>query len=121
MSEEYVTQALLEINGQSITEFKTVTEGERELYSPVKLMNRTGHGKKLERPTVKVDYVIPSDTPEFDFTTVQGGTLTIDRQNGTRIKYIGVYTTKIGEAHYDVEAECVVKTIEFSASKRLES
>lgn len=121
MSEEYVTQALLEINGQSITDFKTVTEGERELYGPVKLMNKTGHGKKRERPSAKLDYAIPSDGPEFDFTTVKGGTLTIDRENGTRIKYIGVYTTKIGEAHYDVDAECVVKTIEFSATKRLES
>lgn len=119
MSEEYVTQVLLEVNGQSIADFKTVTEGERELYSPVKLMNGTGHGKKLERPTAKVDYVIPSDGPEFDFANVKGGTLTIDRQNGTRIKYTGVYVTKIGEAHYDIEAECVVKTIEFSARQRI--
>ena len=120
MSEEYVTQILLEINGKSITDFKSVTEGERELYGPVKLMNTTGHGRKLERPTAKVDYVIPSDTPEFDFTQVKGGTLTIDRQNGTRIKYTGVYTIKIGEAKYDPEAECTVKQIDFSAKKRSE-
>jgi hypothetical protein len=55
---------------------------------------------------------------EFDSTTVKGGTLTIDRQNGTRIVYTGVYTTKIGKAHYDPEAECTIKTIEFSAKKR---
>ena len=121
MSEEFINQILLEVNGKSITDFKTVTEGERELYAPVKLMNGTGHSKKQERPTVKVDYAIPSDTPEFDFTTVKGGTLTIDRQNGTRIKYTGVYTTKIGEAKYDAEAECVIKAIDFSSKKRTET
>lgn len=120
MSEEYVTQVFLEINGQRI-DFKTVTEGERELWGPVKLMNKTGHGKKLERNSAEVDYPIPSDEPEFDFSKVKGGTLTIDWQNGTRIKYTGVYTTKIGKAHYDIDAECVVKTIELSAAKRLKS
>lgn len=121
MSEEYVTRVLLEVNGQSIDDFKTCTEGEREMYGTVKLMNTTGHAKKLERPTAKVDYVVPLDGTEFDFTQVIGGTLTIDRQNGTRVKYTGVYTTKIGEAKYDPETECTVKSIEFSAKKRAEA
>jgi hypothetical protein len=114
MSEEYVSQVLLEINGKSITDFKSVTEGERELYGPVKLMNTTGHMKKKERPSAKVEYVVPSDTPEFDFAQVKGGTLTIDYQNGTRKKYTGVYTTKIGELKLDGDGD-PVKTIEFSA------
>lgn len=114
MSEEYVSQVLLEINGKSITDFKSVTEGERELYGTVKLMNTTGHMKKKDRPTAKVEYVVPSDTPEFDFTTVKGGTLTIDYQNGTRKKYTGVYTTKMGELKLDGDGD-PVKTIEFSA------
>jgi hypothetical protein len=115
MSEEYVSQVLLEINGKKITDFKSVTEGERELYGAVKLMNGTGHYKKQERPTVKLDYVIPLDGAEFDFTEVRGGTITIDYQNGTRRRYTGVYTTKIGEAKFDGESEGVVRAIEFSA------
>jgi hypothetical protein len=114
MSELYVSQVLLEINGKSITDFKAVTEGERELYGTVKLMNTTGHISKQQRPTVRLDYVVPSDTPEFNFSEVKGGTITIDYQNGTRRKYTGVYTTKIGEAKFDGENE-VTKTIEFSA------
>ena len=120
MTEVYVNQVLLEINGQNITDFKTVTEGERKLYGAVNLMNTTGHSKKQERPTVKLGYAIPSDTPEFDFTQVKGGTITIDRQNGTRVKYTGVYTLTIGEAQYDEDAECVIKQIDFSAKKRSE-
>lgn len=120
MSEEYVGEVRLEINGKSITDFKSVTEGERELYGSVKVMNTTGHLKKRERPSAKVDYVVPFDTPEFDFTTVKGGTLTIDYLNGTRVKYTGVYTTKIGELKLDGEGD-PVKTIEFSAKKRTTS
>ena len=116
MSEEFVSQVLLEINGKSITDFKSVTEGERELYGAVKLMNSTGHTRKQERPTVKLEYVIPSETPEFDFSEVRGGTITIDYQNGTRRKYTGVYTTKIGEAKFG-DDDGVVKSIEFSAKK----
>lgn len=116
MSEEYVSEVLLEINGQSITDFKSVTEGERLLYEPVKLMSITGHKKKKERPSCKVEYVVPSDTTEFDFTQVKGGTLTIDYQNGTRKKYTGVYAAKIGELKLDGDGD-PVKTIEFSAKK----
>lgn len=115
-SELYVSQVLLEINGQNITDFKSVTEGEQELYGTVKLMNTTGHMKKQARPTVKVEYVVPSDVDEFDFTAVAGGTLTIDYQNGTRKKYTGVYTTKIGELKLDGDGD-PVKTIEFSAKQ----
>ena len=114
MSELYVSQVLLEVNGKSMEDFKSVTEGEQELYGAVKLMNKTGHMKKQARPTCKVEYVVPSDGPELDFTEVENGTLTIDFQNGTRKRYTGVYTTKIGELKLDGDGD-PVKTIEFSA------
>jgi len=117
MSEEYVSRVLLEINGQSITDFKTVEEKEFELHKPVNLMNDTGHIAVQPRYGVNVDYVVPSDTPEFDFTQVKGGTLTIDKLNGQRVKYTGVYTLKIGATKYDGENEAV-RAIEFSAKNR---
>ena len=43
MAEEFVSQVLLEINGKSITDFKTVEEKEFELHKTVNLMNTTGH------------------------------------------------------------------------------
>jgi hypothetical protein len=117
MSELYILRALLEINGKSITDFKSVTEGEVARYKTVNLMNTTGHAAIMPRYTVKTDYVVPFDTPEFDFSQVQGGTLTLDYQNGTRKKYGGVYVTKEGEAKFDGDNE-VVKTIEFSAKTK---
>ena len=109
---EYVRKVLLEVNGQEITDFKSVTEGERTLRVPVKLMNKTGFATVTQRPTVQVEYVIPKDSPEFDFDTVENGTLTIDYENGTRISYSGVCTDKVGQVKYDEDNDAV-KQIDF--------
>jgi len=113
---EFVSDVIVEINGQVVPEIKSATEGERDLNGTVKLMGGTGHYKKRERPTCQVKYVIPFDKAEFDFTAVNDGTLTIDYKNGVRKKYMGVYVTKIGAAEFDGEVEGVVKVVEFSAS-----
>jgi len=120
MSELYVSQVLLEVNGQSVTDFSSVEENEYEVYKAVNLMNGTGHLKTRERYGLKLDYVVPSDSEEFDFNTVAGGVITIDKQNGKRTTYTGVYVTKIGSAKYDGEKE-VTKTVEFSAKARKEN
>lgn len=117
MSDEYVSEVLLEVNGKSITDFKTVTEDPVVLRKAVKLMKKTGVMSVTPQYGVKVDYVIPKDAEEFDFASVAGGTLTIDRENGTRIKYTGVYTTEIGETKYDGDNEAV-KTISVVATKK---
>ena len=117
MAEEYVSQVLLEINGKSITDFKTVEEKEFELHKTVNLMNTTGHIGVKPRYGVNVEYVVPKDTSEFDFTQVKGGTITIDYQNGTRVKYTGVYILKVGALKHDGDKEST-KTIEFSAKER---
>lgn len=117
---EYVTNVLLEVNGQNIEDFKSVTEGEVETAKPVNLMNKTGFANMTARHTVEVDYVIPSDAPEFDFASVKNGTLTIDKQNGVRVTYTGVRTLKIGAAKYDGESEGTVRTITLGASGKVE-
>lgn len=117
MAEEYVSQVLLEINGKSITDFKNVEEKDYELHKTVNLMNTTGHITTKPRYGVNLEYVIPKDTPEFDFSQVKGGKIVIDYQNGTRVSYSGVYVLKIGAAKHDGEKE-TTKTIEFSAKDR---
>lgn len=114
---EYVSRVVLEINGQNITDFKTVSEDARVLRKAVKLMNKTGVISMSEQLGLKLGYVIPKDAPEFDFAGVAGGTVTIDYENGTRIKYTGVSTLEIGEVTYDGENEAT-KTISFVAEKR---
>jgi len=116
---EYVMSVLLEVNGQNVTDFKAVTEGEYEAAKQINLMNTTGFGAVVARHGVEVDYVVPADTAEFDFASVKGGTLTIDKQNGVRVTYTGVYCLKIGATKYDGENE-VVRTINFGASGKVE-
>ncbi|WP_310601205.1 hypothetical protein [Desulfobulbus sp.] len=116
---EYVVSVLLEVNGQNIDDFKAVTEGEFEVAKQINLMNKTGFGRMTARHGVEVDYVVPADKAEFDFKTVEDGTLTIDKQNGVRTTYTGVWTLKVGATKYDGENE-VVRTITFGATGKVE-
>jgi hypothetical protein len=116
---EYVSRVTLEVNGQSIDDFKTVTEKEFEIHKEIKLMNKTGYAETTPRYGVEVEYVVPKSSPEFDWKSVKDGTLTIDLQNGKRITYTGVYVLKIGNTKYDAENE-VVRNIELGATNRIE-
>jgi len=114
---EYVNQVVLEVNGQGIDDFKSVTENEVEIRKEVKLMNKTGVSRVSPVYGVQVEYVIPKDAAEFDFENVSDGTLTIDLNNGVRKQYTGVSTLKIGETKYDGENEAT-RTIDLVAEKR---
>ncbi len=114
---EYVAKIGLEVNGKVITDFKSITEDARVLRKAVKLMNKTGVIKLAAQVGLKLEYAVPKDAPAEDFEEVAGGTITIDCENGTRIKYTGVATLEIGEAKYDGENE-VVQVITFTAEKR---
>jgi hypothetical protein len=116
---EYVSQVTLDVNGKSITDFKTFTENEIELNKEVRLMNKTGFMGVTPRFGCKVDYVIPQTNPEIDWSTVRNGRLSVEFENGRRITYTGVTTLKIGEMKVDGENE-TVRTIELGATGRVE-
>lgn len=115
---EYVSKVLLDVNGQSIEDFKSVEEGEIELHKQVNLMNKTGHTGVTPRYGVNVDYVVPETDSEFDWDTVADGRLSIEKMNGKRTTYTGVYVLKVGAAKADGENE-MVKTIELGAEGRI--
>lgn len=117
---EYVSRINLEVNGESIEDFKSVEEEEVELAKEINLMNKTGFTSVTPRYKVVVDYMIPSDTDEFDFNSLKGGTLTVDRKNGTRIQFAGVTTLKIGATSYDGE-KGAEKKITLQATGRTEA
>jgi len=116
---EYVSKVTLEVNGQVIDDFKSVSVKEVELRKEVPLANKTGVVKVTPKYGLQVEYVVPKDAPEFDFELVEDGTLTIDLENGTRLQYSGVYTLKIGEAKYgeDNEVTCPIELIAMRRSK----
>lgn len=116
---EYIAAVKLEVNGQEIDDFKSVTEKEIERHKQVNLMNKTGVIKVTPRYGIEVEYLIPKDSPEQDWSEVANATLTIDKDNGKRVTYSGVYVMKEGAAKYDGENEAT-KTIDLVATERIE-
>ena len=116
---EYVAKVLLDVNGQQISDFKSVSESEVDIRKQVPLMNKTGHVNVTPRYQCVVEYVVPSDSPEFDWASVEGGTLTIDKNNGVRVTFSGVSTLKIGEAKADGENE-ITRSITLGAEDKIE-
>lgn len=116
---EYVSKVTLEVNGQSIEDFKSVDEKARELRKEVKLMNRRGVVKVTPEHKVDVEYVMPADRPEFKWEDVDDGTLTLAFETGKRITFSGVYVLKIGDLKMDGEKEAT-RTIELVAMGRTE-
>lgn len=114
---EYASRVILEINGQQIDDFNSVTEKEVEIKKEVKLARKIGVVSVVPKHGVQVEYVVPKDAPEFDFETVEDGTLTIDLENGVRKQFTGVYVLKVGDTKYDGEKEAT-RTIELLAMRR---
>lgn len=115
---EYVNKVTLEVDGKEITDFKAFTDKESEVFKQVNLMSKTGFMATTERPGCLVDYVVPAAAP-FNWRTVRDGRLTVEKEGGGRITFIGVHTLKVGEAKYDGDNE-VVQTIELGATRRIE-
>jgi hypothetical protein len=116
---EYASEIVLEINGNKMADFKSVTEKKRAIRKVVKLMGGTGTAKVVPELGVLVDYVVPDNKTQFDFPAVKNGTLTITYESGARVIYTGVSTLEIGEAKADGDNE-ITKTIDFTATGRRE-
>lgn len=115
---EYVSRVTLVVGGEEIDDFSEITEPDVEYNKPIDLMGKTGHiGVTQRYKGIKVKYIVPSDAPEFDFTTVEDDTLSIVYENGNRRTYSGVYVNKVGNETYKDGAE-TVRDIELSAESR---
>lgn len=115
----YVTRCVLEVNGQSVSDFNTFTETTRVLHKQVNLMNKTGHAEITQRYQCSLGYVVPQTGEEFNWDGVADGTLTIEYDSGKRITFGGVYTLEVGDGTTDGETE-TVKTISLGAESRTE-
>ncbi len=119
---EYVSRVILDMGGQSIEDFKSVTEKQVELRKQVNLMRRTGFMKVTPRYQVEVEYVVPTDrAEEFDFhdSYWEGTTLTVEYENGRRITFLDVCVLTVGDLKYDAENEAT-RTITLGAGDRQE-
>lgn len=114
----FVSRVTLVVGGKEIDTFSEITEPDVEYNKPIDLMNGTGHIAVTQRyKGIKVKYIVPSDEPEFDFSSVEDETLVIVYENGTRRTYSGVYTNKVGNETYKDGSE-TVRDVELSAEDR---
>lgn len=120
--EEYISSAVLDINGTQIDDFKKISIREREIRKEIRLMRKTGF-VRLINPShgITVDYVIPKNRPEYDFEEVEDATLTLTYDNGATETFTGVCTLKVGEVSFDDSEEASVRPIELAASGRIRS
>lgn len=118
MGDIYIAKCELAVGGQSITDFKSFTEKERELNKEVKLMGKTGFAGVTQRYQAEVEYVLPQTAP-FDWGTVKDGTLTVTYDGGRVVRLTGVYVLKIGDTKTDGENETTC-SISLGASNRTE-
>ena len=117
MAEEYVSLVTLTVAGQEITDFKKVKELKYSPRKQVNLMNKTGFMTITPRYGVELDYVIPKNSSEVDFSSMTDVVIAIRYGNGTNKTYSGCFTVDVGEVTYDGDNEAV-KTITFGAQKR---
>jgi hypothetical protein len=121
MADEYVSQVTLEVNGEEITDFDKVKEPERALREPIQLMGKTGFVTVTPQYiNGTISYVIPRGVTEFDFDSVEDGTLTIDKGDGARVTYTGVFVAKIEEPEFDETGKKATRKITWAATGRTE-
>ena len=119
--DQYVSRILLVVNGQQIDDFDKCTEKEVESRRTVKLARKTGFVNVTKRYEMTVDYCIPATSPEFDFESVENGTLIFDYENGTTYTFHGVTFLKAGEITYGDGDNPAKRTIEFGADSKSSS
>jgi hypothetical protein len=112
-----LVRAQISVNGTVIDDFKSVTEKQITNRKAVHLMYKTNAADLTRRFLFDLDYVLPRDATEFDFSSVTGGTSVIEYDSGVEVRYGGVHCLTVGDATADGENE-VVKKIEFVAETR---
>jgi len=95
-----VSRCTIEVNGR-IVSFVKISEDEIELGKVVKLMG--GSDVVDQTPVYKftVTYAKPKNGPVFDWTTLNGGTFTVNEEGGERITYSPCQILKIGKSDTD--------------------
>jgi hypothetical protein len=111
---QYVNSVTLDVNGKDVSNFKSITIGETEIFRQVKAMNKTGHAKVTARHSLSVEYLVPVEDPEVKWSEVADARVSVVYENGKRKTFTGVYVLKVGEEKIDSEND-VTKTIELSA------
>ncbi len=115
--DEYIAELdSIEVNGQKITDFKSVTPKGVTFRKTVELMGKTGKAKQRKRYALTIEYVPPSGKPEFDWEALDNGTVVLNYPDGRRGTYSGASCLSTGDAGINGQ-DAQVKNIEIAADK----
>jgi len=116
----FVTRALLDVNGQQIDNFKSVTQKAVTAAKQVPLMYKSGVAPLTKRFQVEVEYVVPQEAINV-FNWMQdfgsSATLVITYDGGQSVTFSSVAVLEVGDAKIDGENE-LVQTVTLAASAR---
>lgn len=110
----------IEINGVEEENVDKVYEGKITRRKAVNLPHRTGSIRVRPRPTVGFDLVIVEGIgdQEQKYQDMEGATIAIIYEDGSRVQFLGCSHESTGEATYNDEKE-VIKRIDFIADERI--
>lgn len=119
MAEDYVSRCEFALDGKDLPDFKSYEEEDVQFTEQVNLMNKTGNRPMTPRYRFAINYVVPADEPEMDFTQFRTGqhTVSVILEGGERVQWSGVRLLTRGGITADGESEAV-RRILFSAKKR---
>lgn len=119
MATVYVNRCVLEVNGQSYSDFDSFTDNSVTVAKAVTLMNKTGFAKMTPRYGFSISVKKPY-TGALDLDSIENGTLTVEYDSGDRIIYRGVFTLETGDGAVDGETELTMTKVFGAAAKESE-
>ena len=115
--DEYIAELdSIEINGHKMTDFKSVTPKGVKFRKTVELMGKTGTARLTKRHAFSIEYVSPSGRPEFDWESLDNGTVVFNYPSGRRDVFLGATCLEVGDGKIDGSNE-LTRNIEIAASE----
>lgn len=118
MSNEYITQIEVEINGTVVSDWKSFTAKKIDLGKIVELAGKSGWAGQTPRYAFDMEYVVPA-LGEFDFSVMLAspGLVTLWYKSGKKVSYRNVRPISKGDEKYDGKDEVTI-VWEFCAESR---
>jgi hypothetical protein len=116
-----VSRCRIYIDNVEMTDFKNYQANDEVLAERVRLQNFTDYAEVPPEYGLSIDYVIPANKKEFDFSKIDGNTtIRVAKVGGGSTTWSGCKTLTIGGETIDGEKEAV-KTVSIFAKGRSES
>jgi hypothetical protein len=108
MDEYRATLDYLEVNGQQMTDFRSVTPDGVKYRKTVNLMGKTGKASITKRYGFTIEYVVPAGKPRFNWEALDNMSIVWVYPDGKRDVYLGCSALEVDGGKIDGETEQVI-------------